>query len=116
MMTHSQLKQFITEAVILLIIGAAVVICGYFLSNDNANKRIQNEYHTRFSSVLDSSVYEKVKSKALNDFPEIKGVYIGYDEQGLPEGYVMDLTVKSSGGQTLSIIVALDYESTRVKV
>ena len=115
MMTHSQLKQFITEAVILLIIGATVVIGGYFLSNDNANKRIQNEYHTRFSSVLDSSVYEKVKSKALNDFPEIKGVYIGYDEQGLPEGYVMDLTVKSSGGQTLSIIVALDYESTRVK-
>ena len=115
MMTHSQLKQFITEAVILLIIGAAVVIGGYFLSNDNANRRIQNEYHTRFSSVLDSSVYEKVKSKALNDFPEIKGVYIGYNEAGLPEGYVVDLTVQSSGGQPLSIIVALDYESTKVK-
>lgn len=115
MMTHSQLKQFITEAILLLIIGAAVVIGGYFLSNDNANRRIQNEYHTRFSSVLDASVYERVKSNALNDFPEIRGVYIGYNEAGLPEGYVMDLTVKSANGQNLSIIVSLDYESTRVK-
>ena len=115
MMTHSQLKQFITEAVLLLIIGAIVVIGGYFLSNDNANRRIQNEYHARFLSVLDATVYEKVKSKAQKDFPEIKGVYIGYDEVGTPLGYVVDLTVKSSGGQNLSILVSLDYESTRVQ-
>ena len=115
MMTHSQLKQFITEAILLLIIGAAVVIGGYFLSNDNANKRVQNDYHTRFSSVLDASVYEKVKSKALNDFPEIRGVYIGYNEAGIPEGYVIDLTVSSAGGQKLAVIVSLDYESTKVK-
>ena len=78
MMTHAQLKQFIAEAILLLIVGAAMVIGSYFVSQDNANKRVQNEYHSRFDVVLDSYSYEKVKSKALNDFPEIKGVFIGY--------------------------------------
>ena len=114
MMTHSQLKQFITEAILLLVIGIGIVAGGYFLSNDNANRRVQSEYHSKFSAVLDSDVYEKVKSKALNDFPEIKGVYIGFDTAGSPEGYVVDLTVQSSGGQDLNMLVALDYESTKI--
>ena len=114
MMTHAQLKQFIAEAILLLILGAAMVIGSYFVSQDNANKRVQNEYHSRFDVVLDSYSYEKVKSKALNDFPEIKGVYIGYNAAGSPEGYVVDLTVKSPEGKDLGILVALDYESTRI--
>ncbi|MCR5328541.1 MAG: hypothetical protein K6E12_06810 [Saccharofermentans sp.] len=114
MMTHAQLKLFITEAVLLLILSAAIVVGGYFLSSENANKRLQNEYHDRFYAVLESSVYEKVKSKALDDFPEIQGVYIGYNDAGLPVGYVVDLTVTSDGGQSLSMLVALDYESTRI--
>ena len=114
MMTHAQLKQFIAEAILLLIVGAAMVIGSYFVSQDNANKRVQNEYHSRFDVVLDSYSYEKVKSKALNDFPEIKGVFIGYNAAGSPEGYVVDLTVTSPEGEDLSILVALDYESTRI--
>ena len=114
MMTHAQLKQFIAEAILLLIVGAAMVIGSYFVSQDNANKRVQNEYHSRFDVVLDSYSYEKVKSKALNDFPEIKGVFIGYNAAGSPEGYVVDLTVTSPEGKDLSILVALDYESTRI--
>ena len=114
MMTHAQLRQFIAEAVFLLVIGAVFVIGGYFISQDNANKRMQNEYHARFDVVLDSYSYEKVKSKALNDFPEIDGVYIGYNASGTPEGYVIDLTVKSFDSRELSMLVALDYESTRI--
>ena len=114
MMTHAQLKQFIAEAILLLIVGAAMVVGSYFVSQDNANKRVQNEYHSRFDVVLDSYSYEKVKSKALNDFPEIKGVFIGYNAAGSPEGYVVDLTVTSPEGKDLSILVALDYESTRI--
>jgi len=114
MMTHAQLKLFITEAVLLLILSAAIVVGGYFLSSENANRRLQNEYHDRFYTVLESSVYEKVKSKALDDFPEIQGVYIGYNDAGIPVGYVVDLTVTSTGGQSLSMLVALDYESTRI--
>lgn len=114
MMTHAQLKQFIAEAVFLLIIGAAFVIGGYFISQDKANKRMQNEYHSRFDSVLDSYSYEKVRSKALNDFPEIDGVYLGLNASGSPEGYVVDLTVSSGGAEELSLLVALDYESTRI--
>ena len=114
MMTHAQLKMFITEAILLFVLGAAIVIGGYFISSDNAYNRIQTEYHSRFSTVLDATVYEKVKSKALNDFPEIDGVYIGYNENSVPQGYVVDLVVESSNGQELSILVSLDYESTRI--
>lgn len=115
MMTHSQLKLFITESILLFVIGVGIVVGGYFMSNDNAYRRIQNAYHERFSVVLDSPVYEKVKSKALNDFPEIKGVYIGYSDTGLPEGYVVDLTVQSSGGKNLSLLISLDYDNTKIK-
>ncbi len=115
MMSHTQLRQLIAEAFILFALGAILVIGGFFLSSDNASKRIQNEYHTRFGSVLDSFSYEKVKSKALKDYPEIKGVYIGYSSTGIPEGYVVDLTVQSPGGQNLSMLVSLEYESTRIK-
>ena len=114
MMTHAQLKQFIAEAVFLLIIGSILVIGGYFISQDNANKRMQNEYHSRFDVVLDSYSYEKVNSKALNNYPEIEGVYIGHNATGSPEGYVIDLTVKSFGNEDLSMLIALDFESTRI--
>lgn len=113
-MTHSQIKKIITEFVLILIVGIGIVVGGYILSQDNANKRIQNEYHSKFDIVLSCFSYEKVKSKALSDFPEISGVYIGYDDTGAPEGYVVDLTVQSPSGKDLSMLVALDYESTRV--
>ena len=109
MMTHTQLKTIITEAVLLFILSIALVIGGYFVSSENANKRLQNLYHTRFDVVMNSASYEKVNSKALNSYPEIKGVYIGYDADGAPDGYVLDLTVKSLYGQDLSMLVALDY-------
>ena len=115
MMTHTQLKTIITEAVLLFILSIALVIGGYFVSSENANKRLQNLYHTRFDVVMNSASYEKVNSKALNSYPEIKGVYIGYDADGAPDGYVLDLTVKSLYGQDLSMLVALDYENTRIK-
>lgn len=114
MMTHTQLKKLIAEAIIILILGGVLVVVGFILSNENANKRIQSEYHSRFDIVLDSFSYEKVKSKALKDFPEIKGVYIGYNATGTPEGYVVDITVTSPNGQHLSMLVALEYESTRI--
>ena len=115
MMTHTQLKTLITEAVLLFILSVALVIGGYFISSENANKRLQNLYHSRFDIVMNSASYEKVNSKALNSYPEIKGVYIGYDANGAPDGYVLDLTVKSLYGQNLSMLVALDYENTRIK-
>ena len=114
MMTHTQLKQLITEAVLLLVLGIALVIGGYCISSENANKRMQSLYQTRFEPVMKSASYEKVTSKALNGFPEIKGVYIGYNSSGTAEGYVIDLTVKSLYGKDLSMLVALDYESTRI--
>ena len=114
MMTHAQLKRFIAEAIILLILGTVFVVGGYFISQDNADRRMQNEYHSRFDTVLNSYSYEKVKSRALDDFPEIKGVYLGLNATGSPEGYVVDLTVQSPGGKELSVLVALDYESTRI--
>ena len=114
MMTHAQLKKFIAESVFLLIIGAVFVIGGYFISQDNANKRMQKEYHSRFDAVLDSYSYEKIKSSAINDFPEIEGVYLGLNASGSPEGYVVDLNVQSTDSKELSLLVALDYESTRI--
>ena len=115
MMTHTQLKQLITEAVLLFILSVALVIGGYFISSENANKRMQSLYHSRFDVVMEAATYEKVNSKALNSYPEIKGFYIGYDADGTPTGYVLDLTVKSLYGQDLSMLVSLDYENTRIK-
>ena len=67
MMTHTQLKTLITEAVLLFILSVALVIGGYFISSENANKRLQNLYHSRFIRRSRASISVTMQTAHLTD-------------------------------------------------
>ena len=93
MMTHSQIKVFVTEAMLLAILSAALIIFGFLWSNDKADMRLQREYKQKFGTVLSAESYTQLSGKVLNDFPEINSVYRAYGKDGSPVGYVFDMTV-----------------------
>ena len=57
MMTHSQIKVFVTEALLLAIVSAALIIGGFLWSNDRADRRLQREYKQKFGTVLPAESY-----------------------------------------------------------
>lgn len=116
MMTHSQIKIFVTEAMLLAVLSAAMIICGFLWSNDRADKRLQREYKQKFGTVLSAESYTQLTGKVLNDFPEINSVYRGYDKDGTPIGYVFDMTVvlPSDKNTKLDFRIGIDFETSRV--
>ena len=116
MMTHSQIKVFVTEALLLAIVSAALIVCGFLWSNDRADKRLQREYKQKFGTVLAADSYTQLTGKVLNDFPEINSVYRGYDKDGTPIGYVFDMTVAlpSDKNTKLDFRIGIDFETSRV--
>lgn len=116
MMTHSQIKVFVTEALLLAIVSAALIIGGFLWSNDRADRRLQREYKQKFGTVLAADSYTQLTGKVLNDFPEINSVYRGYDKDGTPIGYVFDMTVvlPSDKNTKLDFRIGIDFETSRV--
>ena len=116
MMTHSQIKVFVTEALLLAIVSAALIIGGFLWSNDRADRRMQREYRQKFGTVLAAESYTQLTGKVLNDFPEINSVYRGYDKDGTPIGYVFDMTVvlPSDKNTKLDFRIGIDFETSRV--
>ena len=116
MMTHSQIKVFVTEALLLAIVSAALIIGGFLWSNERADKRLQREYRQKFGTVLPAESYTQLTGRVLNDFPEINSVYRGYDKDGTPIGYVFDMTVvmPSDKSTKLDFRIGIDFEPSRV--
>ena len=116
MMTHSQIKVFVTEAMLLAILSAALIIFGFLWSNDKADMRLQREYKQKFGTVLPAESYTQLSGKVLNDFPEINSVYRAYGKDGSPVGYVFDMTVMlpSDKNTKMDFRVGIDYETSRV--
>ncbi|MCR5340452.1 MAG: hypothetical protein K6E60_03800 [Saccharofermentans sp.] len=116
MMTHSQIKVFVTEALLLAIVSAALIIGGFLWSNERADKRLQREYRQKFGTVLPAESYTPLTGRVLNDFPEINSVYRGYDKDGTPIGYVFDMTVvmPSDKSTKLDFRIGIDFETSRV--
>ncbi len=113
MMTRAQLRLFLLEGLGLLLLSVLVVIGGFFLSSGNQAARKQEDYIARFASVLTADRYEPLNTSVLKDYPEINAVYMGYDEEGSPVGYVVDITTEPDG-KTLHMLVGIDYESAAV--
>lgn len=113
MMTRAQLRLFLLEGLGLLLLSVLVVIGGFFLSSGNQAARKQEDYIARFASVLTADRYEPLSTSVLKDYPDINAVYMGYDEEGSPVGYVVDITTEPDG-KTLHMLVGIDYESATV--
>ncbi|MCR4689403.1 MAG: hypothetical protein K5745_07645 [Saccharofermentans sp.] len=111
MMTRAQLRRFLLEGIGLLLLSVLVVLGGFFLSSGNHASRRQEEYIARFASVLTADRFEILNTSVLSDYPDINSVYMGYDDEGSPVGYVVDITTIPDG-RALHMLVGIDYENS----
>ena len=116
MMTRSQIRVFVTEALLLAVLSAILIVSGFLWSNDRADRRLQREYKQKIGSDLPAESYTQLTGKVLYDFPEINSVYRGYDKDGTPIGYVFDMTVvlPSDKNTKMDFRIGIDYETSRV--
>ena len=114
MMTRSQLRRFIAECVGLVLISVVLIITGYMVSSAKSDIRLQMSMVERFSPVLKASSFAPTGGAVLADYPEINDVYIGYDENGDPIGYVIDITSVADDGTSLHLLIGFEYENAKI--
>ncbi|MBR5357765.1 MAG: hypothetical protein IK128_00970 [Clostridiales bacterium] len=114
MMTRAQLKRFIAECVILLLVSSVLIVAGYMVSSTKSDIRVQISLVERFSPVLKASSFAPTGGAVLADYPEINSVYIGYDSNGDPIGYVIDMTSVADDGTKLHLLIGFEYENAKI--
>ena len=107
-------RKFFIEVLALLLLSFLVVITGYLVSSDREDLRNQKALIKQFSSVLKSSGFEKINSDILNNHKDISNVYLGFNENRSPIGYVLDVNKTDSDGMELHLLVGIDYESANI--
>lgn len=113
-MNSKGFRRLITEAVIILVLSVVFVLAGIYLSSFRKSDREQSNYRDQFASVLKCSSYDVINTPILDDHKNIKTVYIGYDSQGTPKGYVVDVMCSNDYSEQLHLLVGIDYESAIV--
>lgn len=114
MMTRAQLRRFIAECVILLLVSTVLIFAGYMVSSAKSDIRVQISLVERFSPVLKASSFVPTGGAVLSDYPEINSVYIGYDDNGDPIGYVIDMTSVADDGTKLHLLIGFEYENAKI--
>jgi len=113
-MTRLQMRKFVIEIITIILLSIVLILGGYFLSKDKENVRTQISYVEEFSSVLKCSSFEELNTDILKNHKEISNVYLGYDKDGVPVGYVINVECKDSDGYELHLLVGVDYESSKI--
>ncbi len=114
MMTRSQLRRFIAECLVLVLVSLALIFSGYMVSSSKSDIRLQLSLVERFSPVLKASSFTETGGAVLSAYPEINAVYLGYDENGEPVGYVIDITSVADDGTSLHLLIGFDYENASI--
>lgn len=114
MMTRSQLKRFIAECIGLVLLSIVLIISGYMVSSAKSDIRLQMSMVERFSPVLKASSFAPTGGAVLADYPEINAVYLGYDENGDPIGYVIDMTSEAEDGTKLHLLIGFEYDNAKI--
>ena len=113
-MNSKAFRRLITEAAIILVLSIVFVLSGIYLSSFRKSDREQANYRDQFASVLKCANYDLVNTPVLSEHKNIKNVYIGYDSQGTPRGYVVDLMCSNDYSEQLHLLIGIDYETAIV--
>ena len=110
-MNGSSLRRVITEIVVIFIVSIFAVTGGIYLSSFRKAEREQVLYISKFSDVSGCDRYEKLTPPILDNYKDIKEVYIGYDRDNVPKCYIVDVKCANEYGQQMHVLVGIDYES-----
>lgn len=113
-MTRDKIIKLTIEAVSMLIISLVFIVIGIAMSTGDKNERIQDEYADLFMDVLPAAFYEEIDSDILERYNSISAVYGGYDEDGSPVGFVIDITTDVRNGQSLHVLTGITYDGAQL--
>ena len=113
-MNKAKIRKIVFEAVIMIIVSVLFIIGGIYLSNSRKEERRQRQYRQQFASVINCDHYSRLDTNIIDDYPEISDVYIGYDKEDKPLGYIVDVMASNEYHSQMHLIVGIDYESSTI--
>ncbi len=113
-MNQSRLRRLAAEMIVIIILSIGAVLGGIYLSSSGKEFRKQINYREKFVSVIPCDSYELLKSPIIDNYDDITAVYIGYDSEGQPQGYIVDVNSTNEYGHQMHLLVGIDYESSAI--
>lgn len=113
-MKKSKIVSLTIQAAAMMIVSLVIILAGIAMSTGEKNERVQDEYSDRFCDILPASSYELVDTDILERYKDISAVYEGYDENGVPVGFVIDIETTVRGEQTLHILTGITYDGAQL--
>ena len=114
MMTRSQLRRFLFEAIGLFVFSMAFILISFVRSSSNADIRRQQQLVTRFAPVMQASEFTEITGSVFKSYPDINSVYIGYGENSEPIGYVIDISSEAEDATSLHLLIGIGYENAEI--
>ena len=115
MLRSERILRLTLEAVLLAAISILLLAAGIFLTNNDEYERVQNEYREAYYRVLPAEVYERVNNSLVEGYSSISEVYEGFDGNGNPVGFVINLEVNDhETGNPLNLIVGVNYNTAEL--
>jgi len=112
MMTRAQLRRFIIELLVMLLISFTVLFVSHFFSSRKEQIRMQREYNAMFYPALPADRYVEIYHEMIESTEEINHVYCGYDEDNTMLGYVIDVQVEDSNMAELHLMLGVSSDGS----
>lgn len=113
-MTRERIIKLTIQAAIMTVLSLVIILAGIAWSNSGKSDRVQDEYSRRFMDVLAADSYERIDSDIISKYNGILGVYEGFDKDGAPVGFVIDIESEVRDGQTLHVLTGITYDGAQL--
>lgn len=111
MLSRDNVVRFTVEAILFFVLSALLVVAGIIATNSSEYTRVQSELAVDFAGVLPADSYVPVQSALVEGYG-ITNVYEGIDEDGNPNGYVVEIEVTDhQTGNPLNLLIGIDYNT-----
>ena len=113
-MYKNKIISLTIQAAVMVVISVAIILIGIALSTGDKQERVQDEYSERFMDILPADSYEQIDTEILGKYSEISAVYEGFDIDGVPVGYVIDIETYIKNGQSIHVLTGITYDGAQL--
>ncbi len=108
------IRKISVEAVAIILISALVLFFFNFISSDESNERIQQNYSELFNDVLEADYYVELSLDNLSAYEGLQGVYEGFENDGSPIGFITDVLVVTPNETELHLLTGITYDGAEL--
>ena len=114
MLSRDNVVRFTIEAILFFVLSALAVVGGILATNTREYTRLQAGLMADYADVLPASSYTEVQSALVEGYG-ISNVYEGLDEDGNPNGFVVEVEVTDhQTGNPLNLMIGIDYNTAQL--